>query len=59
MLNLGFPKPNFKGFMVDSAQANWNAIKIAYGFEDLSIKMVDKECTCLFHWIQLLDTHTK
>jgi hypothetical protein len=45
--------------MVDSAQANWNAIKIVYGFGDLSIKMVEKECTCLFHWIQLLDTHTK
>jgi hypothetical protein len=23
MLKHGFPKPNFKGFMVDSAQANW------------------------------------
>ncbi len=21
--------------------------------------MVDKECTCLFHWIQSLDKHTK
>ncbi len=38
-----FPKPNFKIFMVDSTQANWNAIIIVYGSEVL-IKMVDKEC---------------
>ncbi len=59
MLKHGFPKPNFKGFMVDSAQANYNAIKIVYGYGDVSVKMVDKECTCLFHWIQLLNRHTK
>jgi hypothetical protein len=28
MLKHGFPKPNFKGFMADNAQANLNAIKI-------------------------------
>jgi hypothetical protein len=26
MLKHGFPKPNFKGFIHDSVQANWNAI---------------------------------
>ncbi len=39
MLKHGFPKPNFKGFMADSTQANQNGIKIVY-----------KKCTCLFHW---------
>jgi hypothetical protein len=59
MLKQGFPKPNFKGFMTDSAQANWNAIIIVYGSKDLSIKMVDKKHTYLFHWTQSLDRHTK
>jgi hypothetical protein len=49
MLKHKFPKPNFKGFMVDSAQANWNMVRIVYGSGDPSIKMVDKERTCLFH----------
>jgi len=30
MLKHGFPKPNFEGFMVDSAQTNWNMINIIY-----------------------------
>jgi len=28
MLKHMFPKPNFKGFMVDNAQANWNTAKL-------------------------------
>jgi len=44
-----FQKPNFKGFMVDSAQANWNAVRIVYGLGDLSMRMIDKEHICLFH----------
>jgi hypothetical protein len=36
-------KPNFKGFMVDNAHANWNGIQIVYGFGDVSEIMVDKE----------------
>jgi hypothetical protein len=44
-----FLKPNFKGFMADSARVNWNAIKVVYGFGDVTIRMVDKEQTCLFH----------
>jgi hypothetical protein len=58
ILKHGFPKPNFKGFMANSAQANWNAIKIVYGSRDPSIRMVE-EHTYLFHWIQSLDKHTK
>ncbi len=59
MLKHMFPKPNFKGFMVDSAQANWNMVRIVYGLGEPSIGMVDKEHTCLFHWTQSLDKHTK
>jgi len=49
MLKHRFPKPNFKEFMVDSAQANWNVVRIIYGFRDPSIRMVHKEHTHLFH----------
>jgi hypothetical protein len=34
-------------------------VRIVYGSGDPSIKMVDKERTCLFHWTQSLDKHTK
>jgi hypothetical protein len=44
-----FPKSNFKGFMVDSVQANWNTIRFVYGLRDPFVRMIDKECTCLFH----------
>jgi hypothetical protein len=40
MLKHKFLKPNFKGFMVDSAQTNWNTVKIIYGLGDLSVKMM-------------------
>jgi hypothetical protein len=49
MLKHGFPKQNFKGFMADSARANWNVVIVFYGLRDPSTRMVDKECTCLFH----------
>jgi len=34
MLKHEIPKPKFKGFMVDDAQANWNVVKIIYGSKD-------------------------
>jgi hypothetical protein len=37
MLKHKFPKPNFKGFMDDNPQANWNMIKIVYGFGTLQL----------------------
>jgi hypothetical protein len=49
MLKHGFPKLNFKGFMDNNTQANWNTIRIVYGLGDLSVRMVDKECAFLFH----------
>jgi hypothetical protein len=53
------PNPNFKGFMADSAQANWNSIRVVYGSGDASVPMENKERTCLFHWTQSLEKHTK
>jgi hypothetical protein len=34
-------------------------IRIGYGSRDLSVRMVDKKRTYLFHWIQSLDRHIK
>jgi hypothetical protein len=48
MANNGVPNPNFKGFMVDNAQANWNVIRIVYGNKNESELMVDKKHTCFF-----------
>ena len=45
--------------MADSAQANWNVVRIIYGSGDASKKMVDRERTCSFHWTQSLEKHTK
>jgi hypothetical protein len=45
MLNHSFLKPNFKGFMVNSAQINWNMVIIVYGLGDPFVRMVDKEHT--------------
>jgi hypothetical protein len=59
MLKHGFPKSNFKGFMANNTQANWNMVKIIYGSGDPFIRTIDKECTYLFHRIQSLDKHTK
>ena len=59
MAQHGVNKVNFKGFMADSAQANWNVVRIIYGSGDASEKMVDRERTCLFHWTQSLEKHTK
>lgn len=49
----------FKGFMADSAQANWNAVRIVYGSGDISEPMPNRERTCLFHWTQSTEKHTK
>jgi len=59
MLKHGFWKPNFKGFMADIAQTNWNVVRIVYGSKDPFVRMVDKECTCSFNWSHSFDKHTK
>ena len=41
---------NFKGFMADSIQANWNTVWKVYGTGDPAVCMDGRERTCLFHW---------
>jgi hypothetical protein len=43
MANNGVPNLNFKGFMVDNAQANWNVVRIVYGSGNASELMIDKK----------------
>ena len=39
---------NFKGFMCDSAQANFNAVKVLFGSGDPKVSMENRERTRLF-----------
>jgi hypothetical protein len=50
---------NFKGFMCDSAQANFNAVRVIFESGDPTVPMANKERTCLFHWKMALERHTK
>jgi hypothetical protein len=43
----------------DNPEANWNAIRVIYGSGDATIPLKDQERTCLFHWAQSLEKHTK
>jgi hypothetical protein len=43
MARHGIPKPHFKGFMADSAQANWNAVRIVYGSGDPKVPIDGRE----------------
>ena len=45
----GVENPNFKGFMADSAMANWNALRIVYGSGSAHEVMDNRERTCLLH----------
>jgi len=45
----GMTNPNFKGFMVDSAQVNFNIVRRIFGAQDPTIPMLDKMHLCLFH----------
>jgi hypothetical protein len=53
------PNVNFKGFMADSAQANWNEVRTIYGDGDPSLPIVARERTCLFHWSASLNKVTQ
>ena len=55
----GVAAPNFKGFMADNAQANWNAVRILYGNGNKEDKMEDRERSCLFHWTQNMVQYTE
>ena len=54
----GVENPNFKGFMADSAMANWNAVRIVYGSGSAHEVMDNRERTCLLHWSNSLYKHT-
>ena len=41
---------NFVGFMADSAQANFNIVRVVFGSGDKSVPMFGKERTFQFHW---------
>ena len=59
MARHGIHEPNFKGFMADSAMANWKAVRIVYGSGSAEEKMEDRERTCLLHWSTSLQKHTQ
>ena len=45
----GVKNVNFKGFMADSAQTNFNAVRKIFGSGDKNVPMDGKERTCQFH----------
>ncbi len=52
MVKNGVFNPNFKDFkdfMANDAQSNWNIMWIVYGSGDPSEVMIDKGQTCCFH----------
>ena len=59
MIRHGIPSLQFQGFMADSAQANWNTVRIVYGGGDPKVPMTGHERMCFFHWTQSLEKHTK
>ena len=50
---------NFKGFMADNAQANWNVVRKTYGNGDPTMPMEDYEHTYHCHWFANLDKSTQ
>ena len=52
------PNVNFKGFMANSVQANWNAVKTIYRDGDPSLPMVARKRTCLLYWSASSDKMT-
>ena len=55
----GVLNPNFKGFMADSAMANWNAVRIVYSSGSAHEVMENCERTCYLHWSNSLHKHTQ
>ncbi len=42
---------NFKGFMANDAQTNFNAMRRMFGFGDPTIPMIGRERICFMHWV--------
>ena len=55
----GVSNVNFKGFLCNSAQANFNVVRILFGSGDPRVLMEKKVKTCQFHWRMSLGHHTK
>lgn len=55
----GVENSKFKGFIVDRAQAKWNAIPIVYESGDILVPIPNKEQTCVFYLVQSLEKHSK
>ena len=45
----------FKDFMADSAQVNFNDVRIVFGFSDPKVCMENRERTCQSHWKMALE----
>ena len=58
MAENGVPNVNFKGFMADSAKANWIAVRKVYGYGNPDEPMEDRERTCFYHSSANLDKYT-
>jgi hypothetical protein len=49
-MQVGFPKPNFIGFIITNVpNMNYNAISKMYG-DDANAPLEGKEHKCLHHW---------
>jgi hypothetical protein len=49
MAKNGIKNTNFKGFMADGIQANWNAVRIVYGNGDPKVPIENRKRTYHFH----------
>ena len=58
MKQQGHPLADFAGFMADEAGANWIAIRTVFNGGPDNV-LVGRERSCLFHWEQSLQKHTK
>ena len=58
MKQQGHPPADFAGFMADEAGANWIAIRTVFNGGPDNV-LIDRERSCLFHWEQSLQKHTK
>ena len=58
MLQNGYERPEFRGFMADNAGPNWLAIRTVYNGGPKN-KMENRERSCIFHWEKSMVDHTK
>ena len=53
------PNINFKGFMIDIIQANWNVTRMIYEDGDQNLPMVTRKRTCISIGLQALIRYIK